>query len=318
MRDDDIADWLSTRSWSDWIRTPIAGDASARRYERLIGPDQTSVILMDAPPEVCGTQKSFVTMAQHLTRLGLCAPEILAWDEPLGLLVLTDLGTTDFAKHLRTTPSDERMLYEHAVDVLRVLHSAPPPSDLIRMTPDVGTGMSDLAFDWAAKDQSADLRRAIEAELHRLLAEVDPAPGALSLRDFHAENLIWRHVEEGPRRVGLLDFQDAFVTHPTYDLASLLRDARRDVKVELVDDLLIRLDPDAHQESQRLAFHVMAVQRNLRILGIFQRLARRDGKARYLKFVPRVEDHLRADLSAPALSDLRTLISRAFFETGQP
>ena len=314
MRELRLTEWLSTTEWAAWDRHPVTGDASARRYERLIGPNDQSVIAMDAPPDICGTQKSFVDMAHHLKNIGLAAPEIFAWDEELGLLILSDLGPTDFARHLKSTPVDEAKLYGNAANVLRKLHSAPPPIGLTKMTPDIGTGMIDLAFDWAAIDISAELRASIENELNQLLTQVDPSPNTLSLRDFHAENLIWRNDQTGTDCVGLLDFQDAFITHPTYDLASLLRDARRDVQAEMLDDLLYQLNPGANQGAQRLAFHVMAVQRNLRILGIFRRLAERDGKTRYLDFIPRVENHLRTDLSFPELTKLNTLVTRAFFK----
>jgi len=314
MRKLGLTEWLSTTEWAAWDRHPVTGDASARRYERLIGPNGQSVIAMDAPPDICGTQKSFVDMAHHLRNIDLAAPEIFAWDEELGLLILSDLGSTDFARHLKSTPVDEAKLYGNAANVLRKLHSTPPPIGLTKMTPDIGTGMIDLAFDWAAIDISAELRASIQNELHQLLTQVDPSPNTLSLRDFHAENLIWRSDQTGTDCVGLLDFQDAFITHPTYDLASLLRDARRDVQTEMLDDLLYQLNPDANQDAQRLAFHVMAVQRNLRILGIFRRLAERDGKTRYLDFIPRVETHLRTDLSFPELAKLNTLVTRAFFK----
>ena len=314
MRKLDLTEWLSTTEWAAWDRHPVTGDASARRYERLIGPKGQSVIAMDAPPDICGTQKSFVDMARHLKNIDLAAPEVIAWDEKLGLLILSDLGSTDFAQHLKSTPVDEAKLYGNAVDVLRKLHSTPPPIALAKMTPEIGTGMINLVFDWAAIDISVELRTSIENELHKLLTQVDHSPNALSLRDFHAENLIWRSDQTDTDCVGLLDFQDAFITHPTYDLASLLRDARRDVRADMLDDLLYQLNPNADQDAQRLAFHVMAVQRNLRILGIFRRLAKRDGKTRYLDFIPRVENHLRTDLSFPELAKLNTLVTRAFFK----
>ncbi len=314
MRETALAEWLSQTEWENWNRHAITGDASSRRYERLIDGTGQSVILMDAPVETCGSQRAFVTIAKHLCSLGLAAPEVLEWSDSLGLMVLSDLGDVDFAQHLKLNPSDEPLLYRHAVDVLRTLQSSPAPAGLPVMTPDVGVEMLELAFDWATIDCSNDLRAEIEGEMYQLLKQVDPTPSALSLRDYHAENLIWRAGHPGTDCVGLLDFQDAFVTHPTYDLASLLRDARRDVSANMLDELLLRLNPDADQDLQRTAFHIMAIQRNMRILGIFQRLSQRDGKTRYLDFVPRVKNHLRADLTSPSLSSLSALVTRAFLE----
>ena len=316
MQNDHATDWLNGTDWAQWRRDPMTGDASARRYERLHGPNGNTVILMDASPETCGSQAAFVDIAAHLRALGLCAPQVLAWDDARGLMILQDLGQTDFARHLRASPQDETLLYTAAVDVLRALQSAPAPAALTRMTPDVGADMIDLAFEWAARDTSTDLSDQIKDLLRNLLQQVDPNPSVLSLRDFHAENLIWRGGETGLSRIGLLDFQDAFVTHPAYDLASLLRDARRDVDPALTDPMIARLGGD--DPAFKTAFHVMAVQRNLRILGIFERLERRDGKSGYRALVPRVVDHLRTDLTAPKLAALGPLVHRAFDLGGTP
>lgn len=289
----------------------MTGDASARRYERLIGPTGTSVILMDAPPDTCGSQNRFVEIAAHLRALGLAAPDVFEWDETLGLMVLDDLGQDDFATHLKTNPLDEPTLYQAAVETLLILQSAPTPTGLDRMTPQVGVDMIDIAFEWSATDTSTDLYTRIKAALQQLLHTVDPNPHVLSLRDFHAENLIWRPDQTGPARVGLLDFQDAFITHPAYDLASLLRDARRDVDPSLLNELIGQM-ADSDVADFKTAFHVMALQRNLRILGIFERLARRDGKMGYLTLIPRIRRHLATDLATPELAEIAPLINRAF------
>jgi aminoglycoside/choline kinase family phosphotransferase len=316
MRSALVQDWLAATEWSNWKRTPLAGDASARRYERLFGPENQSVILMDAPLETCGSQSRFVEIADHLNQLSLAAPTVLAWSEVDGLVVLSDLGEVDFARHLVAAPQDESALYSSTVEVLKTLQAAPPPSGLSKMTPNVGAEMIGLAFEWAAKDPSVDLAADITAKIHALLIKVDPNPSVLSLRDFHAENLIWRPTESGASRIGLLDFQDAFVTHPTYDLASLLRDARRDVNPNLLNPLIRQLAGDDHDfDDLKHAFHVMAIQRNLRILGIFNRLAKLDGKMSYLKLVPRVWGHLQTDLAESGLSDLARLVERAFGPT---
>lgn len=312
MRSQVVSDWVASTDWAQWRRISLTGDASARRYERLIGPNGQSAILMDADPTTCGSQSRFVEIAAHIRSLDLCAPAVLAFDDALGLLVLSDLGAVDYAQHLAGTLSDETALYQAAVDVLLRLQSAPPPSGLITMTPDVGTDMIDLAFEWAATDPSLDLRLEISAEMHRLLSQTATKAPVLSLRDFHAENLIWREGHTGTSRVGLLDFQDAFVAHPMYDLASLLRDARRDVDAEMLAPLIAQLCDGQDMAGAKSAFHIIAVQRNLRILGIFNRLARRDGKDSYLSLIPRVWAHLQTDLNTPELTHLSSLIARAF------
>lgn len=309
MRSAAVSDWLTQSDWAGWHRVAMTGDASARRYERLIHPAGAHVILMDAPPATCGSQCKFVQIAKHLLGLGLCAPKVFAWQKELGLLVLEDLGQMDFARHLTSHPQDERPLYEAAVDVLLHLGTSTPPIDLNIMTPAVGAQMIDIAFDWAATDKSEQLSNEIKGGMVEMLTAVSPRPSTLSLRDFHAENLIWRSDKVDHARVGLLDFQDAFITHPAYDLASLLRDARRDVDPGLTAPLLTRMGGG---EDLRAAFHIHAVQRNLRILGIFNRLARRDQKAGYISLIPRVRNHLLTDLAAPELRQIAPLIRRAF------
>lgn len=311
MRSALVSDWIAQTEWSSWQRAAMTGDASARRYERLTGSNGTSVILMDAPPDTCGSQNRFVEIAAHLRAIGLAAPDVLGCDEARGLMVLEDLGQIDFATHLDAKPLDEPALYQAAAETLLILQSAPAPTGFEQMTPQVGADMVDIAFEWAASDASEDLSTRIKTGLQQMLHTVDPDPQILSLRDFHAENLIWRPDQTGPARVGLLDFQDAFITHPAYDLASLVRDARRDVDPTLLDGL-IRQMAGSDVASFKTAFHVMAVQRNLRILGIFERLARRDGKTAYLTFIPRVRRHLATDLATPELAEIAPLIRRAF------
>lgn len=267
---------------------------------------------MDADPVVCPSQTRFVQIATHLRGLELAAPEVLAFDDALGIMILSDLGTDDFRHNLKSNPDGELVLYGAAVDVLCRIQSERPPVGLTHMTPHVGTQMIDLAFEWAATDASQDLRDQITKSIRTLLDEVEPETPSLSLRDYHAENLIWRPYEKGLSRVGLLDFQDAFITHPVYDLVSLLRDARRDVDSELLTPLLGKLLRDWDEEAARKAFHVIAVQRNLRILGIFNRLAFQDRKSGYLSLRPRVWAHLQTDLAAPALAPIAPLINRAF------
>lgn len=317
MRPEKIAKCLAASPWANWTRRTITGDASARRYERLHGPDGNSVILMDADPATCGSQKPFAQIACYLHELGLKAPEIWLHDDDLGLLILSDLGTTDFSKHLRNRPDDEITLYDAACKVLSRIKNSAPPNGLTTMTPEVGADMVDIAFDWAAQDRSQALKADIKENLLNLLTQIDTKP-TLSLRDFHAENLIWNGAEQGTDRVGLLDFQDAFLAHPVYDLVSLLRDARRDVSPELMAPLLQQVLPDMTQDDANRAFHVIAVQRNLRILGIFNRLAHRDGKPGYLNLIPRVWSHLRTDLNSPHLRTLVKPVMQAFAPDQEP
>ncbi len=296
-----IESFLTASGFKDWNRSQIAGDASARRYMRLSKADQ-SIILMDAPD---GDTRSFAQIAQLLTQNGLRAPEILAHDAISGLMLLTDLGETHFADWLNNSPQDTKTLYQTAAEILLRLESIPAPDGMKAMTPSVGADMISIVGEHYSKKPTTDLHQ----EMERALAQCAPNPTVLALRDFHAENLIWRPAQSGMDRVGLLDFQDAFLAPAGYDLASLLRDARRDVAEPLAEEL-IAYASERSKAGQNLptAVACLSVQRNLRILGVFARLATEMKKARYLAFMPRLWGHILHDLQHPALHDLKQVV----------
>jgi len=306
--------FLGATHYAGWTRVALAGDASSRRYFRLSDPagDETA-ILMDAPPDLCGSQSAFVDIAGHLRGIGLSAPEILAQDVGRGFLLLEDLGQVDFRRWLDDRPDEEGTVYADAVDVLVRVGASPPPDGLRHLTPETGAAMLDPLFDWALPECPTDLARAIRDEVARLIATHALAGPVLSLRDFHAENLIWRPDRQGLARVGLLDFQDAFLADPAYDLASLLRDLRRDVSEMTVTAMIERFaDATGHKVAAiEAAMATLSAQRNLRIWGIFTALARRDGRTGYLALLPRLQAHLHRDLSHPALHQLRDLVEQA-------
>jgi aminoglycoside/choline kinase family phosphotransferase len=301
-RSADIAAVLQGSPWEDWRPRAITGDASARRYLRLMSGEE-SVIMMDAPPDICTDTARFVEIAQLLAQGGFAAPNVLKSDLARGVLILSDLGATDFAAHLRTHPDEETAIYTAATDLLIAVRDIAPPSHLVRLTPDIGAEMIDvLSPAYVDADISA-----LQFVLKDALDRYAPTPDTLALRDFHAENLIWRPDRTGHARVGLLDFQDAFVAPAGYDLASLLRDARRDVSPATSEKMISRYAVDTDLGKLRLQIATLGVQRNLRILGIFARLAQA-GKPRYLHFMDRVWSHIRTDLAAPELADLRAAV----------
>lgn len=309
-RDARLAAFLAGSRFASWTRAPLAGDASARRYDRLTGPGGETAILMEAPPGSGESIAPFTAIAAHLSAIGLCPPEVILADPEAGLALLSDLGPMQAAQWLAAHPDDEETVYAAAVDVLAELQSHPPPPGLVALTPEVAAAMIAPLGDWYAP--GLDTRPAQEA-LREALAAHAPEAGRLALRDYHAENLIWRPDRQGLSRIGLLDFQDAVLAPPAYDLVSLLRDARRDVADALRERMIDRFAGLTGQDPTRTraACACLGVQRNLRILGIFARLARRDGKARYLDLMPRVFAHVLADLGHPALARLRPLLEGA-------
>jgi len=302
-----IASTLAQTPWADWAQTPITGDASSRQYTRLTRGADT-VIVMDAGRELSAQTETFIQIARWLRAEGFCAPKILHHDMSLGIVVLEDLGQSHFAAWIDHHPNDAAMLYAAANDILINLARKQPPQGLPQMTPAVGGEMVQITGEWYADDINSDpLIAALSDHLNRLCGP----PSAVALRDFHAENLIWRPAQSGQDRVGLLDFQDAFIAPLGYDLVSLLRDVRRDVDPDIARSLTLGFC-EAHDlplNDGRARFACLAVQRNLRILGVFARLARQDGKTRYIAMIPHIWRMLTEDLAHPALSDLRAVVA---------
>jgi len=299
-----IQDFVSKTIWKDWQKVAVPGDASARRYWRLTDGTQT-VILMDDAPELGGSTVPFANIAQLLLANGLCAPHILAHDPHNGLMIISDLGTQDVAAWLRQHPAQEKALYRTSVDVLVKLRHIPPPNNMERMTAQTGAEMLEIVGEFYSRANVADLQR----EMLVALNTHAPIADTIALRDFHAENLIWRDAHEGLDRVGLLDFQDAFVAPAGYDLVSLLRDARRDVGPDTVEAMIAYFSEQTGAGPDfRTQLACIAIQRNLRILGIFGRLSLKLGKPRYLDLIPRVWSDIQSDLADPALHQLRQVI----------
>lgn len=271
--------FLSDAGWADAAARPLAGDASKRRYVRLARGAQ-SAILMDAPVASKADQASFQafrTIAMYLRTLGLSAPEELHADPAKGLLLLEDFGDLSLSRLLENTPDVAHEAYRTTADLLSLL-KAPPPQNLQAPDATEMAQMIALTFDFLPDSDALrdDLLGALTIALHTHA----PGPSVLSLRDVHADNLMWLPDREGPARIGLLDFQDALLLPDGYDLASLLDDPRREVPEAWRAALIA-----THSTPTRIA--TLSLQRNLRILGIFRRLSTDLGKPAYAAFLPR-------------------------------
>jgi len=302
--------FLERAGWGGANVTPLAGDASARRYFRVRREGGDSAVLMDAPAIDGQDVAPFVAVGSFLRGQSLSAPEILAADQEAGFLLLEDLGDALFARVIDADPHAELTLYAAAVDVLISLDQTPVPGFVPLFDANVMAGQVAPFFEWYLRADSNSAQAQFQAELETVLRRYWAGPGALLLRDFHAENLIWLPARSGLARVGLLDFQDAMAGPPAYDLVSLLLDARRDVSPEVIQTMIARFADGTGRtlEGVETLFSVIGAQRNLRILGVFARLARLYGKPRYLDFVPRVWGHVRLCLAHPSLAGLAGMI----------
>ena len=300
--------------------TPAAAADASEEVRRALGYNAVARLA----GADCGR---FAAVADYLRGRGLAAPKIYAADFPRGLAVLEDFGDALFAEVLSEGESEEE-LYKAAVEVLARLHVEGAPVRLADGVPlhaydEIALiAETDLLPEWflplaldrpATPDELSEHRALWRAALR----SVKDSPRVFVHRDFHAQNLIWMPDRDGLARVGLIDFQDAVAGPRAYDLVSLIADARRDVSPELAEIATahylaaMRAQGMPVNEAEfRAEMAVMAAQRNIKIVGIFARLYKRDGKRRYLSYLPRLWTYLDRDLSHPALADLRRWYDR--------
>lgn len=308
-------DFLAEHGWGGAEIRPLAGDASFRRYFR-VHKDGKTAVLMDAPPEHEDIGP-FLTIAGHLLDRGFLPPRPLAINRDKGLLLLEDFGDDRVGPLLQREPGREREIYESAVDTLALLAARPAPDDIPAYDDAVMAREVALFTDWYAPalGLNVDLGGFLAAwrsSWSDVLPLADRFP-VLVLRDYHADNLM---VLPGRRELGLLDFQDALAGHAAYDLVSLLQDARRDVAPALEEAMIERYMDAAHVSDRdlfRAHYEILGAQRNTKILGIFTRLWKRDGKAHYLPLQPRVWSYLERNLAHDALAPVR-----AWFDANVP
>lgn len=339
---------LSDTGFTGAIRAPLPGDASTRRYERLALGDRHAM-LMDAPrsnesapcpPGATPSERramgwnatsrlaasrveAFVAVAAYLESLGLAPPKIYGADCEAGYAIIEDLGDSLYAQVI-PQGADEIALYEEAARVLAHVHRTPPPS---RLEGAGGASWPVQDYDALALEVNADLfvewlPRAAEVRIDdaardrwekvrdNLIVKALGFPRALTIRDYHAENLLWMPEREGLQRVGLLDFQDAVRGWRAWDFAMLLHDARRDVSYP-AHEAAVRAylnETGASEAEFQRELAVLGAINAMRILGIFSRLAGRDGKQRYLAFMPREWGHLARTLEHPALAEAKDFV----------
>lgn len=331
---------LEKAGWGDARREHIQGDASVRLYDRLHRADGQTAILMIAPPRLAGPAirngrayhelaklaervDAFVAVAKGLRAQGFSAPDIYGADLDQGLVLVEDLGQELFVDD--NGPIAER--YREAVGVLAALHDKELPGVLpategrehVLQRYDLEALLieAELLLDWYAPHMGGgSLGGAARGEFVKvwtnLLADVVAAPPTWTLRDMHSPNLFWLAEREGLARVGLIDLQDTVLGHPAYDVAALLQDARVTVPPGLELELIAYYaklrrarNPQFDVTAFAEAYAILGAQRITKLLGIFVRLDKRDGKPHYLGHLPRLHDYLGRNLAHPVLSELK-------------
>jgi N-acetylmuramate 1-kinase len=294
--------FLETHDWEGSVVSPVAGDASFRRYFRVTSTNGKKAILMDAPPPH-EDPKPFIAIAEYLLDAGFRAPAIWAKDLSRGFVLLEDFGDRRMREYLDEHPEDETAIYQQAIDTIVRLSSA-PCADLLPYDEAAYLREVRLLTEWymPAMGLTVD-HAAFDAVWTEALAPVANCQSVTVLRDYHAENVML--LDDGEQ--GIIDFQDALIGHPAYDLVSLLQDARRDVSPELEVAMLQYYQKQANAATDfGLHYALLGAQRNTKIIGIFTRLWKRDGKDRYLEFLPRMWGLLERDLEHPGLASLKS------------
>lgn len=297
--------FLAAHGWGDAQILPLAGDASFRRYFRVVDGARQAV-LMDAPPPH-EDPRPFIAIAEYLCDQGLTAPTIFARDLAHGLLLIEDFGDVRLRETADAALHREVDLYAGVTDLLVHLHTRPPMPGLPVLGLEQWLDEVMLFSDWYCPTLGIDVDRdAFRGAWEAVLTPVehDGLPRVTVLRDYHAENIMLVPGKTGVAHYGLLDFQDALIGHPAYDLASVLEDARRDVTPAVEAAMLARYQGATGQDIES-AYWALAAQRNTRILGVFVRLWKRDGKPGYRQFQPRMWGLLERDLAHPGLAPVR-------------
>ncbi len=337
-----IKTFLGSQGWGEALRKFLDGDASSRRYERLqLG--QAKAILMDMPSRPDGPPvkngkpysaiahlaeglRSVVAINDFLVGQGYGAPKILACDIEEGLALIEDFGDDIYCR-LRTAGHPMNDPMTAAIEVLAHMADQEWPKQFKMRDQSVYTMPSydseaqlievDLLTSWFFPHVKSKLPSESQViEFHKIWAGIlsftQIENPAWVLRDFHSPNLIWRPDQSGMKRVGLIDTQDAVLGHPAYDLVSLLQDARMDISIDEESHhfsryvLLRKNSGNFNTDEFGRAYAILGAQRATKILGIFTRLAKRDGKLAYLRHMPRVSGYLIRNLQHPDLSDLRS------------
>jgi len=287
---------------------PLPSDASARRYTRLLGGPRPALLMEAPPPE---NTRPFIAIAAHILGVGLSAPEIIAADPEAGLVLLEDFGDATHAA-LLDAGAPAPALYAEAAETLAALHEAPPPPGLPAWDAAAmarATAATFLDWWWPAMMGRApgdDLRAGLDDAIRAMLAPFAGTQGFVH-RDYFPANLMRLDARTGARRTGLLDFQDAGLGHPAYDLVSLVQDARRDVAPEARDAAIesyFAARPSVARDDFTAAMAASAAQRHLRVAALWVRLSRRDNKHHYLVHGPRCWRLLAEALDHPATAPL--------------
>jgi N-acetylmuramate 1-kinase len=346
-RDGQLTKFLAATEQASARREFFEGDASSRRYEKLTADDGSHMLLMDMPQRPDGPIVKYgkpysqiahlaenitavVAINRHLVSLGYSAPRVPAFDLQSGFGLIEPLGDQVFGR-MMLAGEDMQEPLETAAALLADMVDKPWPRQ-----PEAAPGITHMVDDYDERAQlievdllpswfiphargvhaTGEQKQEFAAIWSSLLPMARSATPVWNIRDFHSPNLLWIPDRTGLQRVGIIDSQDALMGHPAYDLVSMAQDARVDISPSMEEHLIahycaIRISKGGFDQAAFMtAYAVLGAQRATKILGIFARLNKRDGKPAYLRHMPRVSRYLRRNLAHPAVMPLRSWIER--------
>ncbi len=296
--------FLAKQGIEDYSCKKIAGDCSFRSYYRIkVG--EKSLILMFAPPAYEDI-KPFIQVGELLLGHGLAAPKMFGFDFEEGFLLLEDFGDLSYNKSMKDGGAGhEEFLYKNAIDALIKVQGIAKIGAIAKYNHEMLFRELMVYIDWyldyKGEKFSLEQMKRFKDEFFKLFDKLNWQDKTLVLRDYHADNLMYLQGKGGVDSVGLLDFQDAVVGSSAYDLVSLIEDARRDVDLDLGERLIeyyLQKNPKIDREKFLQDYKILSLQRNVKILGIFARMAKRSGQNSYLGLIPRVQDHISRTLDS--------------------
>ncbi len=305
--DKDAIDFLRVNNSLSREIEPIQSDASKRKYYRLKKLNYQK-IFMDSSSEK-KSLNNFIKMTKWLGSIDLESPTIINKDIKLGYLIIKDLGREKFSKIIKKNRKEKKKLFDYAIKIIIHIYQSPSPKFLKKYSDNILFSELNLFIQWYCKSNKIILHT---NQLERwsniwiqLLNKIDNEETVV-LRDFHVDNLIWIKNNKGLKKVGLLDFQDALIGHPAYDIVSLLQDVRLKndfLLEEKIKDKFINLS-SLNKEKFNTAYNILGAQRSIKIIGIFYRLSLRDKKNDYLKYIPNTWSILKKNLLCEELKDM--------------
>lgn len=336
LGDEEVSNWIKkSKTIQSVYRLP--GDASTRRYYRILSDTNSYIVMRMEPFPDQANSLPFLVVQNHLAESGIDVPAVLDVDPDRGFILLEDLGDITLLHRLEdvNNADTERHLYERVIDSLVTLQTqaspekAKKPLDAFHLRFDHEKLMWEVNFTienfyqlylkrhLAEKDHQTIVKKF--SEICTYLAE---QPVVLTHRDFHCRNVMVAPSKEAANRLVMIDFQDARMGPPQYDLASLLKDSyyqleESQVKL-LVDYYIARYEALAQQSIDRESFYrvfdLMSVQRNFKAIGSFASFMNRRGEPGYLKYIGNTFENIRRNLlKYPEYSDLRELLFHYYY-----